>query len=163
MLGRLFLLFTVVPVLELYLLISIGQHLGPAATVAIVLVTGMLGAALAKREGSRVMTAWQAAAERGEKPKDGIVSSALVLVGGVLLITPGVVTDFAGLLLLVPWSRRLVAKYVGRWVERRFEIRTVSPGAGMFFGFGGDMAPPGTGDVIDAEVVEHDDEPRPPA
>ena len=160
MLGRLFLLFTVVPVVELYLLISIGQHLGAAATVAIVLGTGMLGAALARREGSRVMAAWQAAAQRGEKPKDGIVSSALVLVGGVLLITPGVVTDLAGLLLLVPWSRRLVAKYVGRWVERRFEVRTMSPGAGMFFGFGDEAPPPsGTGDIIDGEVVEHD-EPR---
>ncbi len=157
MLGRLFLLFTVVPVLELYLLISIGQHLGAMATVAIVLVTGILGASLARREGSRVMAAWQAAAQRGEKPKDGIVSSALVLVGGVLLITPGVVTDLAGLLLLVPWSRRLVAKYVGRWIERRFEIRTVSPDVGMFFGFGGHAPPSGTGDVIDGEVVERDD------
>jgi UPF0716 protein FxsA len=153
MLGRLFLLFTVVPVVELWLLITIGQHLGAAATVAIVLTTGMLGAWLARREGSRVLRAWQEAGQRGEMPKDGFVSSALVLVGGVLLITPGVVTDFVGLVLLVPLTRRAIAKYVRGWLQARFEVQTFTPGAGMFVDLGGGQRPE-PGDIIDAEVIE---------
>ena len=102
MLGKLLLLFTVIPVVELYLLITIGQNVGAGPTIALVLVTGFLGAWLARREGSRVLRSWQGSLARGEIPKEGVISSVLVLVGGVLLVTPGVVTDAMGLVLLLP-------------------------------------------------------------
>jgi len=156
-LGKLLLLFTVVPVVELYLLITLGQRMGAEATIALVLVTGLLGASLAKREGARVVRNWQAAMARGEMPKEGVVSSLLVLVGGVLLVTPGVVTDATGLLLLVPWSRRLVAGVVRTRLERRFSVHSFVPDPQVFMAGG---PPPGQsqtrGAVIDVDVVETD-------
>ncbi|MCH9686419.1 MAG: FxsA family protein [Deltaproteobacteria bacterium] len=157
MLGKLLLLFTVVPVVELYLLITIGQTLGAELTIGLVLVTGLLGASLAKREGGRVLRNWQGAMARGEMPKEGVVSSLLVLVGGVLLVTPGVVTDATGLLLLIPWTRRWVAAFVRKRMEHRIQVHSFVPGPEAFMGAGmagPDAAP--TGAVIDVDVVDGD-------
>lgn len=155
MLGKLLLLFTVLPVVELYLLITIGQNVGAAPTIALVLGTGFLGAWLARREGSRVLRSWQGSLARGELPKEGVVSSVLVLVGGVLLVTPGVVTDVMGLVLLVPWTRRWVAGVIRRRLEERLAVQTVGGDPSMFAGMGDafGMAPP-RGSVIDVDVVE---------
>lgn len=156
MFGKLLLLFTVIPVVELYLLISIGQHAGAGPTIALVLATGLVGAWLARREGGRVLRSWQESTARGEIPKEGVISSVLVLLGGVLLVTPGVLTDVTGLLLLVPWTRRLVAGVVRKQLAQRFSVQglmadpTVLMSAGfMGAGMGG---PQGT--VIDVDVVE---------
>lgn len=121
----LFIAFIVVPILELYLLIGIGRQIGPAPTVGLVLVTAMLGAALAKREGRRVMRSWQAQVSLGRVPEEGILSGALVLVGGLLLIVPGVITDVVGLFLLIPLTRRWVAAWVRRAMERRMDAGTL--------------------------------------
>ena len=153
MLGRLFLLFTLVPALELWLLITIGGWLGPLPTLGLVVATGLAGAALAKREGFRVLRSWQEAGARGELPKDGIISSALVLVGGVLLVTPGVVTDIVGLTLLIPGARRFAAKQIKARLEKRFELQSAGPS--MFFAMGGQGANP-DGDVIDVDAHEAD-------
>ncbi len=171
MLGKLLLLFTVVPVAELYLLITLGQRLGAELTIGLVLVTGLLGAWLARREGSRVLGNWQAAMAQGQMPKEGVVSSLLVLVGGVLLITPGVLTDVTGLLLLVPWTRRLAAGFIRKRLETRFAIHSFMPSAEGFPVHGPNTADGGgpAGPVIDVDVVdqaqepatEHSDPPRP--
>jgi len=145
-------LFTVVPAVELYLLITIGQHLGAGPTIGVVLGTGLLGAWLAKREGGRVMRQWQGAMARGEIPKEGVVSSLLVLVGGVLLVTPGVVTDVTGLLLLVPWTRRAVAHVVRGQLERRVQLQGFVADVHGFGGMGGPGGP--AGPVIDVDVVK---------
>lgn len=174
MLGRLFLLFTVVPIIELYLLISIGQVLGAGATIGIVFATGMLGAWLAKREGGRVLREWQQAVQRGLVPREGLTSSLLVLVGGILLVTPGVVTDFVGLALLVPFTRRHVAKILRERVQHKLEVRTfegtLGPGGFTGFGpgFGPNAGPPPDGDIIDVDASESqtqdsNDEPDEPA
>ncbi|TPV93702.1 MAG: FxsA family protein [Myxococcales bacterium FL481] len=118
MLGRLLLLFTVVPAVELYLLVSLGGVLGGLPTVGLVLVTGLVGAFLAKREGLRVLQDWRSSIARGQLPADGITSGLLVLVGGVLLVTPGVLTDVVGLSLLVPPLRRQVAAVIARRAQR---------------------------------------------
>ncbi|MFT5358695.1 MAG: UPF0716 protein FxsA [Polyangiales bacterium] len=102
----LLLLFTVVPFVEFYLLMKVGSLLGFWPTVGIVLATGMLGAALAKREGVRVLSRWQRDMSEGRIPEDGVLDGVLILVGGVLLVTPGVLTDALGLSLLIPWTRR---------------------------------------------------------
>ncbi|MCA9529594.1 MAG: FxsA family protein [Myxococcales bacterium] len=117
--GKLFLLFTVVPFVELYLLMRIGAAVGFLPTVALVLLTGVVGAALAKAEGLRVLRQSQEALDRGELPAEGVLGGVLVLIGGVLLITPGVLTDAAGLLLLVPPVRRWVADRVRHNLEAR--------------------------------------------
>lgn len=125
MLGRLFLLFTLVPIVELWLLISLGQVIGAPLTVGLVLVTGAIGAWLAKKEGGRVLREWQGAVQRGELPREGLTSSLLVLIGGVLLVTPGVLSDIAGLTLLFPATRRRLAGVIAERVQRRILVQTV--------------------------------------
>ena len=158
MLGKLFLLFTVVPVVELYLLIQLGGVLGAGATVGIVLTTGLLGATLARREGGRVFGEWQASLQRGEMPKEGLVSSLLVLVGGIFLVTPGVLTDVFGIAMLIPPARRVVAGMLQRYVEKRFELQPMTPagfvGATAAQAWSNESAQ--GGEVIDVEVVQHD-------
>lgn len=122
--ARLFLLMTIVPVVELYLLIQIGNRVGPIPTVAMVVLTGMLGAALARREGLKVFQQWQQSLRMGVPPADGVVNGALVLLGGVLLVTPGVLTDILGLLLLIPASRRVFARWTRRAIDRRIARAT---------------------------------------
>jgi UPF0716 protein FxsA len=128
MLARLFLLFTVVPAVELYLLIRVGQWLGAAGTVVFVVLTGALGAALARREGLGVIHRWREGAVRGESPGDGLVAALLVLVGGLLLVAPGVLTDLTGLLLLFPPTRRLLAPRVKAWLVRHVHVEGVQVG-----------------------------------
>lgn len=122
---RLFLLFTLVPLLELYLLLRLGDVMGFWPTVGLVITTGIVGAALAKREGLRVLRTWQTTLAQGRMPEEGLLSAVLVLVGGVLLVAPGVLTDVAGILLLVPPTRKIVATQV----RKRLEVRTFGFGA----------------------------------
>jgi UPF0716 protein FxsA len=166
-LGRLFLLFTLVPLVELYLLVSIGSWMGVAPTIALVAVTGILGAWLAKREGRKALIGYRDALTQGRLPEDGIVSGLLILVGGALLIAPGVLTDLTGLALMIPPIRRGVAKLVTRRVESRINSGELSA---MYLVSGG--APSGAGfgmpgnhrqyDARDDVVGEHDGRERAP-
>lgn len=119
--AKLFLLFTLVPLIELYLLLVVGGWIGFWPTVAIVALTGVVGAWLAKQEGLRVLRQWQQSLSEGRMPEEGVLGGVLLLVGGVLLVTPGVLTDVVGLSLLVPFTRRLVALWLRPWIERRIE------------------------------------------
>lgn len=117
--GKLLLLFTLLPVVDLWVLLRIGRAIGVWPSVALVIATGFAGAALAKAEGRRVLAGWRRAAAEGRLPDEGILSGALVLAGGVLLVSPGVITDVLGLALLFPPSRRAVAAGVRRWLARK--------------------------------------------
>jgi len=149
--GRLFLLFTVVPLIELYLLIAIGRTLGPGPTIALVLLTGALGAWFARLEGARVIRRWQEAMARQQLPKDGVIDGLLIFLGGVLLITPGILTDIAGLSMVVPPTRRVIAGMVRRWVEQQIATGRVQVYARGYNG--GPTRQPGVIDV-EGEVVE---------
>ncbi len=129
MFSRLFLLFTVVPALEFYLLIQLGQVLGPGATVALILLTGVLGAAMARTQGLAVLQRLQSEAAQGFPSGDRMVEGLLILVGGVLLVTPGVLTDLFGLTLIAPAPRRMLAPLLKRWFLARAEVRTLHGGA----------------------------------
>ncbi|MBW2712633.1 MAG: FxsA family protein [Deltaproteobacteria bacterium] len=117
--AKLVLLFTIVPALELYLLFQLSELLGFAETFLIVIATGVLGAALAKQEGLRLLTQWHEATLAGRMPEEGVISGALLLVGGVLLVTPGVMTDFLGLLLLFSQTRLAIAALVRRAIDKK--------------------------------------------
>ncbi len=135
MFKYLLLAFTVVPFIELYLLLAIGREVGFWPTLGMVLLTGVVGASLARREGARVMRSWRDSMARGQVPEDGILSGALVLVGGALLVAPGVFTDLVGLLLLIPPTRRFVASRLRRSLERRMRegtLRVTTFGSGGF-------------------------------
>ena len=116
--GRLLLLFVVVPAVELALLIEIGSRIGTAATLAIIVVTGVIGAALAKRQGLGVLQRLQEETDQGRLPADAMVDGAFLLVAGALLVTPGVLTDMVGFLCLVPAFRAAVKREVRRRFER---------------------------------------------
>jgi UPF0716 protein FxsA len=124
---RLLLLFTVVPAVELFVLLQLGSLLGPTPTFLIILVTGLAGAWLAKREGLGVLRDLQGELGRGLPPGDRLMEGALVVVGGLLLITPGVFTDLTGFLLIAPWSRRWLAPRALRALTARLDVQTFGP------------------------------------
>ncbi|MGB8328519.1 MAG: FxsA family protein [Polyangiales bacterium] len=128
---RLFVLFTVVPLVELYLLLAIGRMLGPVPTIGLVLLTGALGAWFARLEGARVIQRWQEAVARQQLPKDGVIDGFLIFIGGLLLITPGILTDIAGLAMVIPPTRRVIAGVVRAWFERQIatgRVQVYTPG-----------------------------------
>lgn len=149
--GRLFLLFTVVPLVELYLLIAVGRILGPVPTIGLVLLTGALGAWFARLEGAKVLRRWQEAVARQQLPKDGVIDGLLIFIGGLMLITPGILTDIAGLSMVVPPTRRVIAGFVRAWFERQ-----IATGRVQMYAAGYNGAPRDPQDVIDieGEVVE---------
>lgn len=131
-------LFVVVPLIELYLLLFIGSQIGFWPTVGIVLVTGILGASLAKREGLRVWHSYREALSQGRLPDEGIVGGLLVLLGGALLVTPGMLTDVVGFLLLLPQTRRFFADRIRAVIEKKLDqgvVQVMTHGPGMSGGF----------------------------
>jgi UPF0716 protein FxsA len=153
----LLLLFVIVPLAELYLLLYLGSILGFWTTVAITLITGVLGGALAKHEGLRVWDAWRRSLDELRPPEQGVIDGVLVLLGGALLITPGVMTDVVGLLLLLPWSSSRVAQLVRQQIDHRLSVRRMEamgdiPGVSAFPGVH-DEPPSG---VVDTEGEDVD-------
>ena len=119
MLLRLLLLFTLVPLVELVLLIWVTQHTNLAFTIALVLVTGVIGAALARHEGLRCWRKAQEEMAAGRLPGDPLIDALLILIAGALLITPGILTDLVGFALLTPPVRRILRT----WLKRSFQAR----------------------------------------
>tara|TARA_B100001989_G_C24297101_1_gene343916 strand:- start:86 stop:604 length:519 start_codon:yes stop_codon:yes gene_type:complete len=117
---KLALLFTIVPTVELALLIWIGTQIGVLWTTLIVIATGFTGAWLAKREGLGVLRKLRADLQGGLPPTGRIVEGVLVLCGAILLVTPGVLTDLTGFALILPFTRRLIAPIVARQAVRWF-------------------------------------------
>jgi UPF0716 protein FxsA len=118
MLVRLLLLFVLVPLIELALLIRIGSWLGFWPTMALVIATGALGAVLARSQGTRVLREIRNDLVERRVPTGRLLDGMLVLVGGVVLLTPGLITDIVGLLLLVPFTRQRLKEIVRRRFER---------------------------------------------
>lgn len=122
MLGRLALLFILVPLLELYLLIRSGMWLGSGwAVIGLVLITGIGGAALAKAQGLGILQRMRQSLTDGRVPAEGVIDGVFVLVGGLLLLMPGFLTDITGIVLLIPISRRWLKEWLRRklthWIE----------------------------------------------
>ncbi|HSJ06430.1 MAG TPA: FxsA family protein [Longimicrobiales bacterium] len=113
--------FVILPVVELALLIRLGQWAGLLPTLLLVVATGVLGAALARREGLRTLLQIRSDLRGGRFPMGRLLDGVLILVAGALLLTPGVLTDLVGFAFLVPVSRgalkRLVAARVRSMVE----------------------------------------------
>lgn len=114
---RLVLLFLLVPIVELALLIQIGRWIGLLWTLAIVVATALLGAALARRHGVRAWLAIQDELRAGRVPASALADGLLILIGGIVLLTPGLLTDLAGFALLLPPTRNALK----RSLRRRFE------------------------------------------
>jgi UPF0716 family protein affecting phage T7 exclusion len=125
----LFLAFLLVPVLEIYVIIQVGQAIGGWPTVALLLVESLLGAWIVRYEGRRAWRALRATLASGAMPDRELGDAALVLAGGVLLLTPGFVTDFFGFLFVLPFTRPLVRRAVAWYFARRMSIARRRAGA----------------------------------
>jgi len=138
--------FLLMPVIEIAVIIQVGQQIGTAWTVALLLGMGVLGAWVVKREGRRAWLDLQGAIENGQPPARELVDSALILVGGTLMLTPGFVTDIFGFLLVLPFTRPFVRRIAQVWLAKRattYIIGTTGrPGGG----------PPRT--VVPGEIVD---------
>ena len=121
MLFRLFLLFTLIPVIELALLVEVGGRIGVAPTIAVVLGTGAAGAWLARSQGLRALQRLQEAVRTAQFPGEEIFDGILILAGGLLLLTPGFLTDILGFCALVPGFRYLLKALVKSRVRGRMQ------------------------------------------
>ncbi len=121
MFFRLLLAFTVIPVLELWVLIEVGRLIGTAPTVGLVILTGFAGAALTKQQGFVTLRRLQFEADQGRVAGDPLVDGVLILVGGLTLLTPGFLTDILGFSLLIPTTRILWREFLRRqlhhWID----------------------------------------------
>lgn len=110
--------FLLIPIIELALLIQLGRWIGLGWTLALVLVTGFLGAALARRHGFRAWVAIRDELRAGRVPASALADGLLILIGGIVLLTPGLLTDLFGFAMLVPASRNAFKRVLRRRFER---------------------------------------------
>ena len=139
--------FVAVPLIELVVILQVGQVIGPWPTIALLIVDSLFGAWLLKREGRKAWRQFRSTLDQMRWPGDEVAQGALVIVGGTLLLTPGFVTDVVGFLLLLPPTRRILARQLRKRVRgldggaaaprRPRRDRTAAPG-----------------EVLDVEVVE---------
>jgi UPF0716 protein FxsA len=142
--------FVVVPIVEIYVLIQVGQVIGPWWTILLLVVDSILGTWLIKREGGRAWQGLRTALESGRMPARELADGALILVGGTLMLSPGFVTDAFGILLILPFTRPLFRRLLTGVVTRRLVVLGTSPGQGNRPG------PGSGGTVIQGEVVDED-------
>lgn len=147
MLFRLLLLFTIVPLVELALLIEIGKVIDVGPTIALVVVTGVVGAALARHEGLRTFRSIQSDLTAGRLPGDRLIDALLILVAGVLLVTPGIITDGIGFLLLLPPARAVVRSHLKSRFRARFKMIDMT-----------NLHPPHEDDFTDVDAHPPDDD-----
>ena len=147
--GALFVVFVLVPLVEIYVLVQVGQVIGAGWTIALLVLDALLGTWLIKHEGARAWRALREALESGRMPATEIADGALILLGGTLMLAPGFVTDAFGILLILPFTRPLFRRLLAASVARRLVVDVLDvrrPGPG-----------PAEGPVVRGEVV--DDEP----
>ncbi len=116
MLLKLFLAFTLIPVIELYLLIKLGATVGLFNTLLLVILTGAVGAYLARLQGLEALLKVKARLQQGEPPAEEMLDALIIFIAGIVLLTPGLLTDISGLLLLLPATRLRFKK----WLRQKF-------------------------------------------
>ena len=151
MLLRLLLLFTLVPLVEVALLIWISQYTGLLFTIGLVILTGVVGAWLAREQGLRCWLEVQRQLSQGQLPAEPLLDGLMILVAGAVLITPGVLTDAVGFALLIPPIRAMVRRYLAERFKARITVAPMS-------GFG--HSPADEDDVIDVEHRPGDEGPQ---
>ena len=122
MLLKLFLAFTIIPIIEIYLLIEIGSMFGALTAITLVILTGFLGAFLARMQGLQTLYRIQESLREGRMPSGELLDALLIVIAGLVLLTPGFLTDSAGFLLLIPSTRNAIKN----WLRRQIELRYMS-------------------------------------
>jgi UPF0716 protein FxsA len=163
MVGVLLLVFLIVPIVELYVIIEVGQWLGVWPTLALLVVLSITGAWLVKREGVGVWRRAHRQLDRAELPANELLDGLLILVAGALMLTPGFVTDLVGLVLLVPPTRALARSGLSRRFRRRFDVAASAYGGpGATFGFARAYDVADVGEVYDVGEVRNVGDVTPP-
>ena len=123
MFFRLFLAFTLIPVVEIYLLIQLGSKIGVMMTIGIVVATGVIGAYLARTQGLLTVLKMQKTLQAGQIPAEEMIDAVLIALAGVVLLTPGFITDVMGMILLFPVTRRMLKHWlIKKW--QRVQVQT---------------------------------------
>lgn len=117
MFFKIFLAFTLIPAVEIYLLIKIGSSIGALNTLLVIIITGFLGAYLARLQGMYTLSKIQSNLQQGIMPAEELIDALIILIAGIVLLTPGFLTDATGLLLLIPQVRF----YFKRWLRKKFD------------------------------------------
>ena len=119
MLLKLFLVFTIIPIIEIYLMIKMGSFFGALTPITLVIITGFLGAFLARIQGLQTFYRIQESLNDGRMPKGELLDALLIVLAGIVLLTPGFLTDSVGFILLIPVTRNIF-KY---WLRRQIKLR----------------------------------------
>jgi UPF0716 protein FxsA len=147
----LFTVFIILPIIEIYVIVQVGQQIGVGWTIGLLVLSGFVGTWLIKHEGARTWRALREALDSGRMPATEIADGALILVGGTLMVAPGFITDILGILLIFPLTRPVFRGLLAAAVSRRLLSGTIqvrrSPGPG-----------PTSGPVVRGEVVDDEDE-----
>ena len=128
MFSRLLFLFIFIPIAELYLLIMVGARIGFLPTIGLIVFTGILGASLARQQGLSTLAKIQSELKSGRPPTDKLIEGAMIVVGGIVLITPGILTDLFGFALMVPKFRKGIAASLKKSLGGNFS--TIRPNTG---------------------------------
>lgn len=152
MLFILFFIFIVIPVIEITVLIEVGEQLGALTTVALVILTAAVGASLVRSQGLQTLRSAQQKMQLGQQPGQEMIEGIMLAIAGVMLVTPGFVTDFLGLLLLLPFTRQFFANKLLERIIIKNMARQQQPFNGGF----GQQHNPNSDDVIDGEFVNKD-------
>ena len=153
----LFALFIVVPLVEIYVIIQVGQAIGPWWTILLLVLDSILGSWLIRHEGARAWRALREALDSGRMPARELADGALILIGGTLMLAPGFVTDAFGILMILPVTRPLFRRLLTGLVANRLVVLGSTGPRGAGFSGGGDAQRPGPdpdGPVIRGEVVD---------
>jgi UPF0716 protein FxsA len=153
MLFYLFLLFTIVPLVEVVILAQIAYTTEWWVPILLVIATGIVGAALARWQGWQVLRRIREDARARRMPAGALIDGVLILIAGILLVTPGVLTDLVGFALLIPRLRSLVKRGVSAWIKRNVEVH-VSRKSAEFWSDMERGAPRRSDEIIDAKVIE---------
>lgn len=122
---RLLILFTSIPIVEIYVLLEAGELIGLWPTISLIFLTGIAGAYLARTQGSDTAKKIQVALQKGEMPTEELLDGAMILAGGITLLTPGFVTDLIGFSLLLPVTRILIKEITRKWLKRMVDTGQV--------------------------------------
>ena len=128
MLWKLFLAFTIIPVSEIYILIAIGGQIGILPSIGLVILTGIVGASLARSQGLQTLGRIRDSFQQGVVPGEELLNALLIAIAGIVMLTPGFLTDAAGLFLLIPATRTLCREWLKRRIELVYAQRNVGNG-----------------------------------
>jgi UPF0716 protein FxsA len=121
---RLLTIFIIIPLIELVILIKVGSYIGLWPTILIVVLTGIIGAFLARYQGFMIINKIKSEVSSGKVPARELIDGLLILIGGIVLLTPGFLTDICGFFLLIPYTRNFIKGFVRSHFERIVNYRT---------------------------------------